>query len=253
MPRMRHRLNWTKDPCWKNVKVSMDTMNQINYRKRLRDDIRVWGSNKTPCQELDVASWRKQILTRLTAHHAEGSRFCRPVPSLQESHGDEHSGEPEFMSTMLPSDFPTRVLPNTSHRAILESERELRRASCLKALQTLRSFAIQRTHIQQTQLKHTSRMKPNTRASTILQRLGDRLRHAQWIYINSRERLHRLGMTEQDQRMYKALHKQDVRDLLRSVKGQRDLGEGQVKLPWFWRIEPSCNLLYFVFRVLPKA
>jgi hypothetical protein len=77
------------------------------------------------------------------------------------------------------------------------------------------------------------RMKANTRASTTLNRLGDRLRHSQWLYINSRDRLQRLGMTEQDKRTYKILHEQDVRELLRSVKGQRDLGEGQVKLPWF--------------------
>jgi hypothetical protein len=142
---------------------------------------------------------------------------------------------------MLPSDFPNGVLVNPSHGALMESERELRCASCLKALQTLRSFAIQRAHIQQTQLKHASRMKSNTRANTILHRLADRLQHAQWMYTNSRDRLQRLGMTEQDKRTYKPLREQDVKDLLRSIKGQRDLGEGQVKLPWFWRIEPSRN------------
>jgi hypothetical protein len=33
----------------------------------------------------------------------------------------------------------------------------------------------------------------------------------------------------------------DFQDLLCSVKGQCSLGEGQVKLPWFWHIEPSQN------------
>jgi hypothetical protein len=46
-------------------------------------------------------------------------------------------------------------------------------------------------------------------------------------------------MTQQDRRTYKILTEKDYQDLLRSVKGQRSLGEGQVKLPWFWRIEPS--------------
>jgi hypothetical protein len=212
-------------------------------RKRLRDDIRAWGSNRTPHQELDLASHRKQILTRLTAHHSEGARFCHPAPYLEEPSREEHVGEPELMSTMLPSDFPNGALVNPSHGALLESKRELRRASCLKVWQTLRSFAIQRARIQQTQLKHTTRVKANTRANTILHWLGDRLRHAQWMYINSCDRLQRLGMTKQDIRMYKPLRKQDVRDLLRSVKGQHELGEGQVKLPWFWRIEPSHNQL----------
>jgi hypothetical protein len=73
--------------------------------------------------------------------------------------------------------------------------------------------------------------------------MGDKLRHTQWLYTNSRDRLQRLGPTAQDLRTYKVLREQDVKELLRSVKGQRDLGEGQVKLPWFWRIEPSRNQL----------
>jgi hypothetical protein len=111
---------------------------------------------------------RKLILTRLSAHRAEGVQFCHPIPSSGEPGGDEYSGEPELMSTLLPSDFPNGALLEASHRALLESERELRRASCLKALQTLRSFAIQRAHIQQTKLKHAARVKTNMRASTIL-------------------------------------------------------------------------------------
>jgi hypothetical protein len=173
----------------------------------------------------------------------EGGKFICPVPSLEQPNEEQHAGEPELMSTTLPSDFPNGTLVNTSHEALLESERELCHASCLKALQTLRSFAIQRTHLQQTQLKHATCVKANTRASTILNRLGERLRHAQWLYINLCDRLQRLGMTEQDKRTYKLLREQDVKDLLRSVKGQCDLGEGQVKLPWFWRIEPSRNHL----------
>jgi hypothetical protein len=37
MQRMRHRLNWTKDPRWKNVKVSMDTINQTEACSRMND------------------------------------------------------------------------------------------------------------------------------------------------------------------------------------------------------------------------
>jgi hypothetical protein len=134
----------------------------ISHRKWLRDDIRTWGSNRTPRQELDLANRRKQILTRLTAHRAEAVKFCRPVLSSEASNEEEHPGEPELMSTLLPSDFPTGALGEPCHGALLESERELRRASCLKALQTLQSFAIQRAHIQQTQLKHATRVKANT-------------------------------------------------------------------------------------------
>jgi hypothetical protein len=215
----------------------------ISYRKRLRDDIRAWGPSRTPCQELDLVNQRKLILTRLTAHRVEGVQFCHPVPSSGEPSGDEHPGEPELMSTFLPSDFPNGALQEASHEALLESERELHRTSCLKALQTLQSFAIQRAHIQQTQLKHAACVKTNMQASNILHQLGDRLRHVQWLYTNLRERLQRLGFTKQDKRMYKALHEQDVKDLLHSVKGQCNLGEGQMKLPWFWRIEPSRDQL----------
>jgi hypothetical protein len=225
------------------MQSSLFRYHDINPRKRLRDDMDAWGSNRTPRQELELVSWRKQILTQLTTHHAEGSKFCCPASSLEEPSREEHAGEPELMSTMLPSDFPNGVLVNLSHGALLESERELCHASCLKALQTLQSFAIQRAHIQQTQLKHASHVKSNMQANTILHRLADRLQHAQWMYTNSCDCLQWLGMNEQDKRTYKPLREQDVKDLLYSIKGQHDLGEGQVKLSWFWCIEPSRNHL----------
>jgi hypothetical protein len=58
------------------------------------------------------------------------------------------------MATMLPSDYPTGTLSQEMYVPLVEAERELRRASCLKALQTLRSFAIQRAHIKQAHYKH---------------------------------------------------------------------------------------------------
>jgi hypothetical protein len=168
-------------------------------------------------------------------------KFFSTAPPLSGSGNEEHAGEPELMATMLPSDYPTGTLSQQMYNPLIEAERELRRASCLKALQTLRSFAIQRAHIKQAHHKHVRGIKATTRAATMIQRLGDRLRHAQWIYSDSRDRLVRLGMTQQDRRTYKVLSEKDFQDLLRSVKGQRSLGEGQVKLPWFWRIEPALN------------
>jgi hypothetical protein len=190
---------------------------------------------------MDLSSRRKQLLARLVAHRTAAMKFCPTAPPLLGTGSDEHAGEPELMATMLPSDYPTGSLSQQLYLPLLEAECELRRASCLKALQTLRSFAIQRAHIKQAHHKHVRGIKATTRAASIVQRLGDRLRHAQWIYSNSHERLLRLGMTHQDRRTYKVLSEMDFQDLLRSVKGQRSLGEGQVKLPWFWRIEPSQN------------
>jgi hypothetical protein len=188
-----------------------------------------------------MATRRKQLLSRLIAHRTEAMKFCPIAPPLFNQDEEEHVGEPELMSTKIPSDYPAGTLSNRMYETLVEAERELRRASCLKALQTLRSFAIQRAHLKQAHHKHLRGIKATTRAATMIQRLGERLRHAQWIYSNSRERLVRLGMTQQDRGTYKVLREQDFQDLLRSVKGQCSLGEGLVKLPWFWHIQPASN------------
>jgi hypothetical protein len=55
------------------------------------------------------------------------------------------------------------------YETLIEAKRELHQASCLKALQTLHSFAIQQVHLKQVHLKHLQGIKATTCAATMIQ------------------------------------------------------------------------------------
>lgn len=143
------------------------------------------------------------------------------------------------MSTLLPSDYPPGSLPAHLYSTIRDKEHELRRASCLKALQLVRSCSIQRSHVLRANHKHGRGIKAFTHAHSYAERISQKQQHAQWLYTHACTRLERLGMSSEDKLMFLPLRESDIKSLNSFRADRRELGDGQVKLPWYWRVDFS--------------
>ncbi|KAG9082303.1 hypothetical protein FS749_006959 [Ceratobasidium sp. UAMH 11750] len=148
-------------------------------------------------------------------------------------------GQPENLKTLLPSDLSNSQLATIRGAPIMDTKKQLLRASCLKHLQSVRSVTIQRMHNSSSHLKHACGQAMLTRAQTQQARLQDHIETAQWMYNNLRDRLHHLGMTSQDSQTFKTLTAQDLKMLQKDIGKIRPLGEGHIQLLWYWRVDLS--------------
>lgn len=210
------------------------------FRRRLKIDVKAWGKDPTPRQSLECAARRKAIVNRLTSHHEVGLRYL-PFDSLDGSTRTnlDDQGKPELLSTALPSTLAQAKLRGDSFNRVKECERQLRRVACLKALQTVRAVSVQHAHLLEGKDKNTRGVIGITRAEVALTRLGDRINFARWLYTQSRSRLLTLGTTAQDIRTFRVLRDSDMGGLSAALRGKDSLGDGYVKMPWYWRVSMS--------------
>jgi hypothetical protein len=145
------------------------------------------------------------------------------------------------MSTLIPSDYSSISTLTGLHRNGVRTERELRRTSCLKALQTVRSLSIQQSQVTRAQSRQPCGQRSTTRSESLLDRYRLRIASARWQYENSRKRLLKLSPSPQDIRTFKELRDEDMRQLSAVLRQGRDLGQGRVTLPWYWRVSLSQN------------
>lgn len=192
---------------------------------------------------MDTATRRKALSARLVAHREDALRYIAAYlveRACTAPVSDE--GKPELLQVALPSRLAGAASPRSSFWQAAESERVLRRATCLKALQSVRAVVIQRAHLLKKKNKHTKGIIGVTRAEGLIARLGDRLQHARWEYSSSRLQLISLGLTEQDARTFRALTDQDLKGLTAALEGKDRLGDGHATMPWYWRVElSSCD------------
>ncbi|KAG8711864.1 hypothetical protein FRC08_015340 [Ceratobasidium sp. 394] len=209
-------------------------------QKWLHADVTPAGSSPTAVQALELPTGRKAILAELQHHHDQASKFLPTVfaDAAAGPHGSS-DGQPENLKTQLPSDLSSHQLAAIQDSPIVDTEKELLHASCLKHLQSVRSVTVQRVHNSSLHMKHACGQAMLTRAQTQQTRLQDCLETAQWMYNNLHDRLHRLGMTAQDSQTFKMLTTQDLKMLQKDVGKIRPLGGGHVQLLWYWRVDLS--------------
>lgn len=193
---------------------------------------------------MDINRRRVALQSRLTRHLAQAPHVdpTGPLDKIQpHSPTAEHiakNSNPEHASLSLPSctqDIWTPSTPLNESRPVT-LERELRRSLCLWALQQVRTTSQQQALLFQKKQKNVRGEVQNTRVQSMVARLSNRVDLAVWEYRNARAALWRLGPTEEDQSRLKPLLKEDLSGLLSLLQGERTLGEGQKRLPWFWTV-----------------
>lgn len=208
-----------------------------SYRQRLKNEAKAMGSALSARQSLTLASRRKDLAGRLISHRTMATTWVsRSSTSLQMATDGAPQGHPESQSSLLPSTYAPGLLNSLNNEAIIAMGQVLRRANCLKALQTLRSVAMQHAHLVSAKSKHARRIKAVTRAEALTHRLQAKLEFVQWEYSHSRAHLRMLGMTSRDQTTFLALRASDIQELKSTVSRQGQLGEGRITLPWYWRV-----------------
>lgn len=151
------------------------------YRKRLRMDVKKWGSKLTDRQSQEISVRRKAILEQYDAHQSSALRFI-PEELIDDQPTTVCNGQPESLPLLLPSSLAKEVFTTESMKALRDTEITLRRTACLKALHTIRSLAVSRVQLLRSKQLHTRSVANTTRSETYLQRLTDRQRHAVWLY-----------------------------------------------------------------------
>lgn len=170
-------------------------------------------------------------------HRSAAARWCPLTGStIADTVNEGDLGHPEHQPTLLPSSLPPSTIQSVVSGSILETERELRRVKCLKALQTLRSVAMQHAHLSNSKAKHARGIRAVTRAQDLIQRLTSKMEALRWEYTHSRARLKVLGMTKRDQKTFLSLRASDLQELRFAASKNPRLGEGRIMLPWYWRV-----------------
>jgi hypothetical protein len=211
-------------------------------RQSLHIEIKAFGIRPTPNQALQVDTKRKAILSRLEAHRPLAARYY-PVPTAEDlvQETRQVEGKPERMSTLIPSDYSSISTLSGLHENAVRTERELRRTSCLKALQTVRSISIQQAQVTRAQSRQPGGQCNATRSESLLDRYRQRIANARWLYENSRKRLLKLSPSTQDVRTFKELRDEDMRQLSAVLRQGRAPGQGRITLPWYWHVSLSPN------------
>jgi hypothetical protein len=171
-------------------------------------------------------------------HREQVVTFCLPT-AAQLASGTPSSleGAPELLSTLLPSHFPPGSLVEHTHAAVIDTEKQLRRVSCLKALQDIRGLVAQKAHYQQVKSAMSKGTVARTRAQVAMDALNARITHARWQYQHSRQQLCTLGASSEDHRTLRTLMDSDLRELTALMRGDHTPRQGYRSLPWYWRVD----------------
>jgi hypothetical protein len=140
------------------------------------------------------------------------------------------------MSTLILSDYSSISMLSGLHENAVCTERKLRRTSCLKALQTVRSISIQQAQVTWAQSRQPQGQHNSTRSESLLDRYRQRITNTRWLYENSRRRLFKLFPSSQDVHTFKELHNKDMHQLSAVLRQGRDPGQGRMTLPWYWHV-----------------
>ncbi|KLO04261.1 hypothetical protein SCHPADRAFT_840849 [Schizopora paradoxa] len=146
---------------------------------------------------------------------------------------------PEDERLFLPSHIPSSHRNTDWFDDLARFERELRRGQAEDALSNLRLALKYKDSLLNKRRQVAYGNRNRTRASLLLGRVGDLVRHRAAIYRRAREALISLGMEENDTQ-FPVLDQKDVR--LKIVYGEKELGSGKYTGSWIWGEGPRGTL-----------
>ncbi|KAG9088007.1 hypothetical protein FS749_002497 [Ceratobasidium sp. UAMH 11750] len=194
--------------------------------------------NPTPRQANALNSKRMAIEDRI--HEFEKKR---PLYMLDLEEPDcprvltiiEEDGEEKTIDLMMPSSYTPETLANASLASLAELEKRLRRGTCIDASASVkRGLGVKAAAIN---FKNSSvrGQVATTRSETVIRGHQAKILKAQWRYLNSRDALLRLGMTDSDREQYLDLKHEDLKPLRTYYEEYaRTTGHGTTSMSWIW-------------------
>ncbi|KAG9126396.1 hypothetical protein FRC07_003580 [Ceratobasidium sp. 392] len=118
-------------------------------------------------------------------------------------------------------------------------EKDLRRATCGDALESLRNLLGIKALTLDLKKRHVRGQVPTTRSESALRAHSAKIIKTRWRFDNSRNALVRLGLEETDRVHYQELKTEHCKYLKPHPEDiSRGVGQGYSSIPWIWR---SCD------------
>lgn len=154
---------------------------------------------------------------------------------------EQTDGQLEIASLYLPSQLGPSLVQTERSMRVHELEKILRRVTCMRALQRVRTTSMQKSQMIIAKRQNARGEVANTRAQSMISRLTKRVNLSVWEYQSSRRAMVSLGMSKDDSKLLQPLTPADMAHLPTILKGNHDLGEGYRQLPWFWGLRSRAD------------
>ncbi|KAF8600187.1 hypothetical protein BDV93DRAFT_448090 [Ceratobasidium sp. AG-I] len=204
---------------------------------KLKEEAKKLGSRGTPRQHELLNSKRQALLSRVLEHRKQHEVFMPGVGEPDHpSRRQTQDIDPEYAELGLPSSFTISTIAAAALSSVADLEKELRRATCNDALETIRNLLGAKA-LALKYKKAGARGNGNvTRAETALQGQSDKVARCQWRYNNSRGALFRLGASPTDCTKYLEVTRLDLKTLSSYLEDDsRGIGQGYAAISWIWR------------------
>lgn len=159
-----------------------------------------------------------------------------PSSNRERSLAEETDGRPELAELYLPSRLHKSLSLTERSQHAKELELKLRRVACLRGLQHLRTASIHKAQLTESKQTGARGEIINTRAQAMISRLSNQIKIALWEYEHSRKTLAGLGASDEDNSLFLPIRQSELSGLTNLLRGDRDLGEGTRRLPWFFQL-----------------
>ncbi|KDN34217.1 hypothetical protein RSAG8_12691, partial [Rhizoctonia solani AG-8 WAC10335] len=205
-------------PTWLSEGIDIERL-----QGQLHKDVKSYSNRITPHQSLEVTAWCMSLNSCLVLHQDHSELFINikvTTPNQLGSLAEETNREPEHWSLHLPSHLKSR----------------LSGTECLENLHRIRTGTSHKLQMLMGKEKNACGEVANTCTQTAIMRLTIQIKHATDDYNASYKGLLALGVSQEQALPLQHLKSTDFDGLMSILCGERGLGEGTRKLPWFWSI-----------------
>ncbi|CEL53434.1 hypothetical protein RSOLAG1IB_11366 [Rhizoctonia solani AG-1 IB] len=224
-------------PSWLSEGIDLEKL-----QLRLRRDVADLGGIMTDRQGLEIYNRRMALSKRIYTHRQNTSFFIdvkHDSPGSSPSLAEETDGQPEYAKLYLPSQLEDRLPLTERSKRVTELEKALRRSECFETLRRIRTACIQKSQMLLGKKKNARGEIANTRAQVMVGRLTKRIDNSIAEYSISYESLCKMGLEHDEIHPLRPLNSSSLKGLMQILSGNRELGEGRQKLPWFWAARES--------------
>ncbi|KAG8704174.1 hypothetical protein FRC09_003713 [Ceratobasidium sp. 395] len=214
--------------------------------QNLKDEDKGLGSKPSPRQANGINSKRIKLRDRIEAWMEKRPLYMPDIgepdsPRLIAFVGED--GEwTEPVDLGLPSSYVRATLVDAGLSAMADLEKKLRRGVCKDSLESVkRQLGGKAAAIKYKQTQ--SGQSCVTRAEAAIQAQTTKILKSRWRYLNSRDALLQLVMTEAELDEYKDLKLEDLKPLRAFYDDYaNDTGHGATSMSWIWRSTVARNV-----------
>jgi hypothetical protein len=239
-------------------------------RFRLIDDIRALGRKPSKSGMTKISAWREGLQAKIESFHEQAALYMGNVEwddsmlespkkdedledSDEESEDDlegdyddmddleqDHLALPEKVTLLLPSSFGQRFCLDHGLDAMVDQEKELRKAQAHEYLDNLRLALGLKSALFRKMVRTAKSQKTKTRAWGRVHHVNANVKAQARGYRRAREALIRLGVKQEKMNVFQELMAGDLK-MSSDIVEENRVGQRSDGLSWIWRVEGGMN------------